>query len=95
MLASEYATLPKPVQQEVRCFFELIETWLAGICEQGRDSGELRIDEQPLVVAAALLGSLEGLLIAARTFGDEQKFVATAGWLVSGLIATTSADRSS
>lgn len=85
MLASEYTTLPEPVQREVRAFFERTEAWLVGILVDGLASGELRFAGKAAVVAASFLASLEGAMIAARTFGDERRFSAAGEWLVSGL----------
>lgn len=85
MLASEYVTLPESIRAEVRSFFERSEAWLAHVLEDGRERGQLSFDESPKVVAEALLASLEGALISARTFGDARRFVTASEWLVSGL----------
>ncbi|MDX2147497.1 MAG: TetR/AcrR family transcriptional regulator [Planctomycetota bacterium] len=87
MLASEYATLPKAVRVEVRAFFELAESWLARVLEEGRRKGEVRLEGDAASTAASLFAGLEGALIAARTFDDASRFQAASAWLVAGLIA--------
>jgi TetR/AcrR family transcriptional regulator, transcriptional repressor for nem operon len=36
MLAAEYGTLPKPMQEEIRAFFDANEKWLASVIDEGR-----------------------------------------------------------
>ena len=42
MLAAEYQTLPEPMRHAVIGFFDYNETWLAGVIEQGRETGHCR-----------------------------------------------------
>ena len=85
MLASEYATLPQAVQREVRSFFDRTEAWLAEVLEEGRTRGDLNFAGDARTAAAFLLASLEGALIAARTFGDERRLATAGEWLMAGL----------
>jgi TetR/AcrR family transcriptional regulator, transcriptional repressor for nem operon len=85
MLAAEYATLPKPMKDEVRRFFDQNERWLIAVLKQGQDAGEFRFTGPADVVARALVGSLEGAMMLARSFGDISRFQPVADRLVAAL----------
>ena len=85
MLAAEYATLPKPMQEEMRHFFDENERWLTAVLEQGRESGRLRFTGSALDVARALVGSLEGAMMLARSYGEVARFEAVADRLLAEL----------
>jgi TetR/AcrR family transcriptional regulator, transcriptional repressor for nem operon len=84
MLAAEYATLPKPMQKELRHFFDENEGWLAGVLQQGRRVGELAFSGPPRDVASLLVSSLEGAMMLARPHGEVKRFRALAERLVAG-----------
>src|SRR3954470_12508792 len=63
MLASDYATLPKGMQQEVRHFFDENEQWLAAVRERGRKDGSLSFKGPPFELARVVVGSLEGAMM--------------------------------
>jgi TetR/AcrR family transcriptional repressor of nem operon len=86
MLATEYTTLPSPVQTEVRAFFDETEAWLARVLEDGRRTDSFRFEGSSASVAKTLLATLEGAMIAARTFEDEKRLVRAADWLLSSLV---------
>ncbi|HEY7741536.1 MAG TPA: TetR/AcrR family transcriptional regulator [Burkholderiales bacterium] len=85
MLAAEYATLPKPMREEMRQFFDENERWLAAVLEQGRASGSLRFTGPALDVARAIVGSLEGAMMLARSYGDPARFQVVADRLIAEL----------
>jgi TetR/AcrR family transcriptional repressor of nem operon len=85
MLAAEYATLPKPMREEMRHFFDENERWLAAVLEQGRASGSLRFTGPALEVARAIVGSLEGAMMLARSYGDPARFQVVADRLIAEL----------
>jgi TetR/AcrR family transcriptional regulator, transcriptional repressor for nem operon len=85
MLASEYATLPKPMKEEVTHFFDVNETWLVRVLDEGRKAGHLRFSGQPRDVAGLLVGSLEGGMMLARSHGDVARFEAAAERLLTEL----------
>lgn len=85
MLAAEYATLPRPMQKEIRHFFDLNEHWLAGVLEAGRSAGELRFTGPARALAGVLVGSLEGAMMLARSYGDAARFRAVADRLIAEL----------
>ena len=85
MLASDYATLAKPVKDGVKHFFDSNEEWLTGVLEAGRKAGTLRFAGPPAVVAQALVGSLEGAMMLARSYGEVARFEAVAARLLAEL----------
>jgi TetR/AcrR family transcriptional regulator, transcriptional repressor for nem operon len=85
MLAAEYPTLPQPMQDAVLAFFDQNETWLAGILERGRDDGSLQFNGTARDTARLIIGSLEGAMLVARTYGDPGRFSSSASSLLAGL----------
>lgn len=85
MMAADYATLPEPMKSAVTHFFEANEQWLASVLEQGRANGDLRFSGAPLDVARLLVGSLEGAMLVARSFGDVSRFESISDWLLADL----------
>src|ERR1700728_2042658 len=45
MLAAEYATLPAPMQERLKLFFNANERWLTAVLEDGLQSGAFRFKE--------------------------------------------------
>lgn len=76
MLAAEYSSLPGPMQEEVRRFFDINEDWLSRILGDGRETGALRFEGDPRDMARLLLGSLEGAMLVARPYADSGRFEA-------------------
>jgi TetR/AcrR family transcriptional regulator, transcriptional repressor for nem operon len=85
MLAAEYATLPKPMRDEVTRFFDTNEKWLVQVLDEGRKAGALRFSGEPRDLAELLVGSLEGGMMLARSHGDVARFEAAAERLLSEL----------
>ena len=85
MLAAEYTTLPKPMKDEMRHFFDENERWLVAVLEEGRQSGTLKFSGSSLDVARALVGALEGAMMLARSYGEVARFEAVAGRLLTEL----------
>ncbi len=85
MLAAEYATLPKPMKEEMRHFFDENERWLVRVLEAGRVSGSLRFTGPALDVARALVGSLEGAMMIARSYGEVARLETVAERLIAEL----------
>src|ERR1700751_188193 len=74
MVAAEYATLPVPMQEALRVFFELNERWLTRLLEAGQRAGTLTPRASPGDAARLLVGALEGAMLVARTYGDPARF---------------------
>jgi TetR/AcrR family transcriptional repressor of nem operon len=87
MLAAEYATLPKPMQKELRQFFDENERWLSAVLQHGRRTGELAFSGPPREVASLLVSSLEGAMMLARSHGDAKRFRSAAERLIGDLAA--------
>ena len=85
MLASDYATLPKPMKEEVKHFFDENEQWLAAVLDAGRKAGNLEFKGSALEVARAMVGSLEGAMMLARSYGEVSRFDTAAERLIAAL----------
>jgi TetR/AcrR family transcriptional repressor of nem operon len=85
MLASDYATLPKAMKEEVRHFFDVNEQWLVAVLERGRKAGSLGFKGSALDLARVLVGSLEGAMMLARSYGDASRFDIAAERLIASL----------
>jgi TetR/AcrR family transcriptional repressor of nem operon len=85
MLAAEYATLPSPMQDELRRFFDANERWLTAVLEDGRRAGKLAFTEPARGRARLLLGGLEGAMLVARSYDDDRRFRSTAKHLLAEL----------
>lgn len=78
MLAAEYTTLPTPMQEGLKRFFDLNERWLTTVLQQGRRSGSLLFTQTANERARVMLGALEGAMLVARSYGDSRRFQAAA-----------------
>jgi TetR/AcrR family transcriptional repressor of nem operon len=85
MLAAEFATLPKPMQEGLRLFFEVNEQWLRTVLKDGVRTGHFVFKESANERARVLLGGLEGAMLVARSYGDPQRFRAAAQCLLADL----------
>ena len=85
MLAAEYATLPAPMQAELKRFFDMNERWLTNVLQQGRRSGLLLFKESANERARVMLGALEGAMLVARSYGDSRRFQAAAEHVLEDL----------
>jgi TetR/AcrR family transcriptional regulator, transcriptional repressor for nem operon len=93
MLAAEYATLPPPMQEELRRFFDANEAWLAAVLDEGRRSGELYFPEEPEERARVFVGALEGAMLMARSYMDDRRFRSAAEYLMADLEARAARPR--
>ncbi len=74
MLAAEYATLPAPMQEELKRFFDMNERWLAAALLDGRRAGYFLFKESANERARVLLGAFEGAMLIARSYCDPRRF---------------------
>jgi len=74
MLAAEFATLPKPMREDMRHFFDENERWLTAVLQEGKRERSLKFSGSAAEVAQALIGSLEGAMMIARSYGDTGRF---------------------
>ena len=85
MLAAEYGTLPKPMREEMRHYFDANEAWLVKVLEEGRKAKLLKFAGSAAEAAQALLGSLEGGMMIARSYADPARFKAMSDKLLKDL----------
>ena len=90
MLAAEYPTLPPAMREAVTGFFDANEGWLEKVLEEGRDDGSLRLSGSARASALLMIASLEGAMLAARPYGDQERFQSVAASLLAGLSASAS-----
>ncbi|MBV9168525.1 MAG: TetR/AcrR family transcriptional regulator [Chloroflexi bacterium] len=89
MLAAEYQTLPKPMQNAVIRFFDANESWLERVVDQGQREGTLHADGSAKDMARAIVGAFEGAMLVARPYGDITRFQSAVGPLLAGLVAAS------
>jgi len=87
MLAAEYTTLPRPMQEALRAFFDANEQWLARVLEEGMQGGVLRFQGSPTEEARLLVAALEGALLVARSYDDAARFKSAAARVLAGVSA--------
>ena len=92
MLAAEFATLPAPMQDALRGFFDANEVWLAKVLEEGRRAGELTFRGAAKQRARIVLGTLEGAMLVARTYDDGRRFMSAAKQVLADLSAEAVAE---
>ena len=85
MLASDYATLPKAMRDEVRHFFDENERWLARVLAEGRKARQLDFKGAPVDMARMIVASLEGAMMLARSYGEVSRFDVAAERLIAEL----------
>jgi TetR/AcrR family transcriptional repressor of nem operon len=89
MLAAEFATLPAPMQDELRKFFDANEIWLATVLEDGRRAGTLGFHGPAKQRARSLLGALEGAMLVACAYRDGRRFRSAAKQILADVRAGT------
>jgi TetR/AcrR family transcriptional repressor of nem operon len=94
MFAAEYSTLPGPMRNELRRFFNKNEEWLARHLEQGRTNGGFEYEGSSVEMARMLTAGLEGAMLLARSFEEPKRFTATAERLLAELNVPSSRKRS-
>ena len=85
MLAAEFGTLPKPMRDDMRHFFDENERWLVRVLKEGKRAKTLTFKGTPSDAARALVGSLEGAMMIARSYGDPARFDTVAERLLADL----------
>lgn len=85
MLAAEFGTLPEDMRSEMRHYFDMNERWLAAVLKQGKREKSLAFAGSPTEVAQALIGSLEGAMMIARSYGDPARFKVVSDRLLADL----------
>jgi TetR/AcrR family transcriptional regulator, transcriptional repressor for nem operon len=96
MLAAEYTTLPRPMQEGLRLFFSANERWLTAVLKEGLRTGTFLFAEPANERARFLVGTLEGAMLVARSYGNPRRFRVAAAYVLADLAApATTARRAS
>ena len=74
VLGGEFVSLPQTVQKEVTLFFEVHESLLSSILEEGLKSGHFQFKHKPLVLAQIMFSAMQGALLVARSKSDPNHF---------------------
>lgn len=85
MLAAEFATLPRQMKDRLKQFFDVNEQWLVTVLENGRSTGSLSFAGEANERAHCLVGSLEGAMMLARSYGRIERFDASANRLLADI----------
>lgn len=83
MLATDAATLPKPVRDGVAEFFAENIAWLTRVLEQGRKRRELRFTGPASAMATFFLSAVEGAMLVAYGSGEYDRFDGAARQLLA------------
>jgi TetR/AcrR family transcriptional repressor of nem operon len=84
-VAAEYGTRPDEMRDFLRHFFDANERWLVGVLKDGKRAKRLTFKGTPAEAAQALVGSLEGAMMIARSYGDPGRFEAVCERLLADL----------
>jgi TetR/AcrR family transcriptional repressor of nem operon len=71
------------MKEAVKHFFDGNEHWLSAVLEAGRSSGELEFKGSALEAARVIVGSLEGAMMLARSYGEPARFDSAAERLIA------------
>lgn len=82
LLAAELLTLPEDVRHEIQGFYQEHEAWLREVLEAGQAAGTLHFTGSSAVAAQAILAGLEGAMLAARVYGQIERFRAIGNHLL-------------
>ena len=93
MLAAEYQTLPEGMRQAVTAFFDANHVWLTRVLEEGEADGTIRLAGKARDAAELIVGSLEGAMLVARTYGDTSRFNAMSEQLLAEFEGSSAARR--
>lgn len=73
MLASDVLTLPEIIQDEVKQFFNRLESWLSKLLSEAIEKKEIAIERKEIKQKSILiLSMIEGSLLLARLFQQEE-----------------------
>jgi TetR/AcrR family transcriptional regulator, transcriptional repressor for nem operon len=83
MLTAEFMTLPASMQAALEYFFDVNESWLALVLDDGRSDGSLKFEGSTADAAQFIISSLEGSMMLARAHGGMMRFEAAARHLLA------------
>jgi len=85
MLAAEVDSISPEMRKELQRLFDEVEGWLARCLEEARKSGNASFSGSPASAARAIFGAMEGAMMSARAFGDEERLTDSARWIATQL----------
>ncbi|HEY1016455.1 MAG TPA: helix-turn-helix domain-containing protein [Herpetosiphonaceae bacterium] len=85
LLAAEMLTLPDPVRVEVQGYYQEHEAWLAQALAAGQQAGTLQFSGAAAITAQTLLATLEGAMLAARAYGQRERYLHISAHLIQQL----------
>jgi TetR/AcrR family transcriptional regulator, transcriptional repressor for nem operon len=85
MLAAEYQTLPAPMQHAIVRFFDINESWLEVVLNQGQHAGTLRHRGSARDAARVVISTLEGAMLVARLHDDPARLEVATNQLLAEL----------
>ena len=85
MLAAEYQTLPVAMREAVVRFFDINETWLERVLDEGRAAGTLHARGSTSNAARVVISTLEGAMLVARLRNDPSRLEAATEQLLAEL----------
>ena len=74
VLAAEAPSLPPAVAAAVRAHFRDLATWLGAVLAQGRRQGAFAFEGPPEGQAERFMAAVYGAMLAARVFGEPERF---------------------
>ncbi|MDX1889017.1 TetR/AcrR family transcriptional regulator [Mycolicibacterium sp. 050158] len=87
LLATQIPVLPPEVVAEVKAYFEVLSTWLAGVLESGCEQGRFTLTGTAQVEAEKFMASVHGAMLSARAYGDPTVFTTITDPLLAGVMA--------
>jgi TetR/AcrR family transcriptional repressor of nem operon len=87
MFSAECATLPTPMQDELRRLVDANELWRTAVLEDGRRAAELAFRGPVKQWARSILAALEGAMLVASACRDGRRFQSAARQLPADLSA--------
>lgn len=85
MLAAEYQTLPAAMRAAVVQFFDINETWLERVLDDGQRAGSLRPRGSTRNAARVVISTLEGAMLVARLRDDPSRLEVATDQLLAEL----------
>ncbi|HLP85018.1 MAG TPA: TetR/AcrR family transcriptional regulator [Phycisphaerales bacterium] len=86
MLSSDIESIPKELQVEVRTFFDDLEMWIANVLRRAQKLQLVKLRESPEATSIAIVATLEGAMLTARTNRSAARFQAACDWIISSLV---------
>lgn len=94
MIATAQEELPAELRRRATAFWYRGERWLEAVFADGRERGELELQDEPRTVARLVVSALEGGMVTARAFDGRARFLVLADFLVASMLPEGTKPRS-